>query len=116
MTFDQFCDILIPVLTGSATDQHDDYAIGLAFRAFDRNHDDYIQANELEYLIHTIGKSVDRSEIQTLIAKVDWDHNDQLDYHEFRQFIIRGYARDLLMMDITEEIIYSHDQMTIPAN
>ena len=113
MTFDQFCDILIPVLTIHENDQYDDNAIRLAFRSFDQNHDEYIQANELENFIKIIGKSVDRNEIKYLISKVDWDHNNQLDYHEFRQFIIRGYARQLLMMDITRDLVYSNDQMAI---
>jgi hypothetical protein len=65
--------------------------------------------------MHIIGKSVSRERIRYLIDKVDWDHNGQLDYNEFRQFIIRGYARELLMMDITREIIYSNDNMEIPT-
>jgi hypothetical protein len=66
--------------------------------------------------MHIIGKSVSREEIRNLINKVDWDHNGKLDYNEFRQFIIRGYARELLMMDITREIIYSNNTMKIPLN
>ena len=61
-----------------------------------------------------IGKSVSRDRIRFLIDRVDWDQNGQLDYHEFRQFIIRGYARELLMMDITREIVYSADRLEIP--
>ena len=115
LTFDQFCDILIPVITGSENDSPDDYAIWLAFQAFDRNHDQYIQADELEILMHIIGKSISRERIRDLIDRVDWDQNGQLDFHEFRQFIIRGYARELLMMDITKEIIYSKDILQIPT-
>jgi Ca2+-binding EF-hand superfamily protein len=114
LTFDEFCDILIPVITGSENDHHDDYSIWLAFRYFDKNNDQYIQADELEILMHIIGKSISRERIRDLINKVDWDHNGKLDYNEFRQFIIRGYARELLMMDITKEIIYSNDKMEIP--
>ena len=62
-----------------------------------------------------IGKSVNLQRIRDLIKKVDWDCNGKLDYNEFREFIVRGYARELLMMDITKEIVYSHDQMQIPA-
>ncbi len=65
--------------------------------------------------MHIIGKSVSREQIRHFINKVDWDHNGQLDYHEFRQFIIRGYARKLLMMDITRDIIYSNDKIDIPT-
>ncbi len=115
LTFDQFCDILIPVITGGEDDHHDDYAIWLAFRSFDKNHDQYIQADELENLMHIIGKSVNRERIRNLINKVDSDHNGQLDFNEFRQFIVRGYARELLMMDITQETIYSNDHMEIPT-
>jgi len=116
LTFDEFCDILIPVITGSENDNHDDYSIWLAFRSFDKNNDQFIQADELEILMHIIGKSVSREEIRNLINKVDWDHNGKLDYNEFRQFIIRGYARELLMMDITREIIYSNNTMKIPLD
>jgi Ca2+-binding EF-hand superfamily protein len=116
LTFDEFCDILIPVITGGENDDHDDYSILLAFRSFDKNNDQFIQADELEILMHIIGKSVSREEIRNLINKVDWDHNGKLDYNEFRQFIIRGYARELLMMDITREIIYSNNTMKIPLN
>jgi Ca2+-binding EF-hand superfamily protein len=112
LTFDQFCDILIPVITGG----ENDYSIWLTFRAFDKNNDQYIQVDELEILMHIIGKSVSREQIRNLINQVDWDHNGQLDYYEFRQFIIRGYARELLMMDITKEINYSNDKMKIDNN
>jgi hypothetical protein len=61
-----------------------------------------------------IGKSVSRERIRYFIDQVDWDYNGKLDYNEFREFIVRGYARELLMMDITREIVYSHDQMKIP--
>ena len=88
----------------------------LAFRSFDKNHDDYVQADELENLMFIIGKSVSREHIRYFIDKADWDRNGQLDYNEFREFIVRGYARELLMLDITKEIIYSHDQMQIPGN
>ena len=115
MTFDQFCDILIPVITGDENDQHDDYAIWLAFRSFDQNDDGYIQADELEILMHTIGKSADREQIREYIDRVDWDDNGQLDFNEFRQFITRGYARDLLMMDITRTLIYSSESLELPA-
>lgn len=115
LTFDQFCDILIPVITGGADDQHDDYAIWLAFRAFDKNNDRYIQADELEILMRIIGKSVSRERIRDLIDRADWDKNGQLDFNEFRQFIIRGYARELLMMDITREIVYSKEKLEIPS-
>jgi Ca2+-binding EF-hand superfamily protein len=114
LTFDQFCDILIPVLTGTESDHQDDYAIWLAFHSFDKNNDYYIQIDELESLMQIIGKSVSRERIRFLIDRVDWDQNGQLDYHEFRQFIIRGYARELLMMDITREIVYSTDRLEIP--
>lgn len=114
LTFDQFCDILIPVLTGTESDHQDDYAIWLAFHSFDKNNDYYIQIDELEALMQIIGKSVSRERIRFLIDRVDWDQNGQLDYHEFRQFIIRGYARELLMMDMTREIVYSADRLEIP--
>ena len=65
--------------------------------------------------MHIIGKSISRERIRDLIKKVDWDQNGQLDYNEFRQFIIRGYARELLMMDITKEIIYSKDRLEVPV-
>lgn len=42
--------------------------------------------------------------------------NGKLDYNEFREFIVRGYARQLLMMDITKEIVYSPEQFQIPAS
>lgn len=63
-----------------------------------------------------LGQSISRERIRTLINQVDWDSNGKLDYNEFREFIVRGYARQLLMMDITKEIVYSSDQMQIPAN
>ncbi len=88
----------------------------LAFRSFDKNGDHFIQADELETLMRIIGKSVSQERIRYFINKVDWDYNGKLDYNEFREFIIRGYARELLMMDITREIVYSHNQMELPAN
>lgn len=103
LTFDEFYDILIPLITGDEHDHHDEHSIQLAFRSFDKNHDQYIQADELENLIHIIGKSINREQIRNLINQVNQNHNGQLDYNEFRQFIIKGYARELLMMDITKE-------------
>lgn len=115
VTFDQFCDILIPVITGGHNERHDDYSIWLAFRSFDKNGDHFIQADELETLMRIIGKSVSRDRLRHLIDQVDWDQNGQLDFNEFREFIVRGYARELLMMDITREIVYSRDQLQIPT-
>lgn len=103
------------MITGDEDDQHDDYAIWLAFRSFDHNDDGYIQANELERLMQIIGKSVSPERIRTFIQRVDWDDNGKLDFKEFRQFIIRGYARDLLMMDITRDIIYSNQRLELPS-
>lgn len=116
LSFDQFCDLLIPVITGGAMDQHDDYSIWLAFRAFDKNGDQYIQADELESLMRIIGKSVSRERIRYLIDQVDRDRTGQLDYRQFREFIVCGYARELLMMDITREIVYSHEELKFPEN
>ncbi|CAF3164506.1 unnamed protein product [Rotaria socialis] len=107
LPFDQFCDILIPVITAGEIDQHDDHSIWLTFRSFDKNNDHYIQADELETLIHVIGKIISREQIRHFIEKVDWDQDGKLDYNEFYQFIIRGYARELLMMNVTKEINYS---------
>ena len=64
-----------------------------------------------------IGKSENRERIRYFIDQVDWDRNGKLDYQEFREFIVRGYARKLLMMDITKDIVYSTDLMQIlPTN
>ena len=107
--------MLIPVITAGEDDHHDDYSIWLAFRSFKKSHDRYIEATELENFIHIIGQSVDREQMRGLIDKIDWDHNGLLDYNEFRQFIIRGYARELLMMDITRETVYSVDRVETPT-
>ncbi|CAF1650406.1 unnamed protein product, partial [Adineta ricciae] len=115
LAFDRYCDVLIPVITAGEDDHHDDYSIWLAFRSFKKSRDRYIEASELENLIHIIGQSVDREQIRVLIDKIDWDHNGLLDYNEFRQFIIRGYARELLMMDITRETVYSVDRVETPT-
>ena len=87
----------------------------LTFRSFDKNNNRHIQADELEALMHVIGKSVQREEIRHLINKVDGNHNGQLDFNEFQEFIMRGYARELLMMDITKEIVYSNDNIIVPT-
>jgi Ca2+-binding EF-hand superfamily protein len=115
LTFDQFCDLLIPVITGGETDRHDDYSIWLAFRSFDKNGDRFIQADELEALMRIIGKSVSQQRIRYYIDQIDWQRNGRLDYEQFREFIVRGYARELLMMDITRDIIYSDDQLQMPT-
>jgi Ca2+-binding EF-hand superfamily protein len=115
LTLDRFCDVLVPVITAGKNDHHDDYSIWLTFRSFNKSHDRYIQAYELETLIHIIAKSVSREQIRYFIDKVDWNHDGQLDFNEFRQFIIRGYARELLMMDITKETVYSINRLDTPT-
>lgn len=97
-------------------DRHDDYSIWLAFHSFDKNGDNYIQADELETLMRIIGKSINPERIRYYINKADWDYNGKLDFNEFREFIVRGYARELLMMDITREIVYSHEHLQIPSS
>lgn len=97
-------------------DRHDDYSIWLAFHSFDKNGDNYIQADELETLMRIIGKSINPERIRYYINKADWDYNGKLDFNEFREFIVRGYARELLMMDITREIVYSHEHLQIPPS
>ena len=103
------------MITAGENDPHDDYSIWLVFRSFKKSNDRYIQAHHFETLIYTIAKSVGREQIRYLIDKIDWDHDGQLDFNEFRQFIIRGYARELLMTDITRETVYSVDRSGTPT-
>lgn len=67
--------------------------------------------------MHIIGTStVSRERIRYYIEKVDVDRNGQLDYKEFYEFIVRGYARELLMMNISREIIYSNASIQLPID
>ena len=105
LEFDQFCDILIPVLMGEDNETCDEYAIWLAFQSIDRNRDDFVEIEEFEMFMMILGQSIDRERLRFFIDRVDADRNGRLDYHGFRQFVSRGYARELLRMDIAREIV-----------
>lgn len=98
--------MLIPALTGSENDHHDDYSIWLAFHALDLNGDELISIDEFEAFISILGKCSDRSRIRFFVNRLDDDRRGYFDFHQFRQFVVRGYARELLMENITREILF----------
>jgi hypothetical protein len=70
--------------------------------------------DELGILMTSLGRSVSRQRLRFVLDRIEHDVHKRWNFEQFRQFIRQGYARELLMMDITRDIVYSNDQLLVP--
>jgi calmodulin len=71
-----------------------------AFLEFDRNSDGFISKEELHSVMSSFGYVVTSQELNAMVALVDADGNDLIDFHEFST-LMEGY---LTVQDVDEEM------------
>ncbi|CAF0750431.1 unnamed protein product [Adineta ricciae] len=90
-TFEQFCELLAPIITG----QYNDHQLYQTFEKLDSNNDNYLDIEELENLLTIIGRLESIYEIERIILQLTM--RGKLDFEDFKRFISNGFARELLM-------------------
>ncbi|CAF0737092.1 unnamed protein product [Didymodactylos carnosus] len=91
LSFEQFCELLAPIITGRYTDR----SLRQTFEKLDSDQDGYLNQKEIERLLLVVGRSESNYKIQDIMHRVS--RVGKLSYDEFKQFISEGYARELLM-------------------
>ncbi|CAF1381295.1 unnamed protein product [Rotaria magnacalcarata] len=92
LTFEQFCTLLAPMITG----QFNDIQLSQMFEILDLENDNYLDQYELENLLIVIGRSESTDKIQSSILKLTT--RGMLSFEDFKRFITDGFARELLML------------------
>jgi len=74
-------------LTATLSDQHIK-ELKEAFSIFDKNGDGGISVDELRIFLETLGQKPTDKEVQSLMAEVDEDGNNEIDFDEFLQMMV----------------------------
>ncbi|UJR24639.1 hypothetical protein I4U23_006013 [Adineta vaga] len=91
LTFEQFCELLAPIITG----QYKDHQLYQTFEKLDSNNNNYLDVDELENLLTIVGRSESNYKIEHIISQLTME--GKLDFQDFKRFISEGFARELLM-------------------
>ncbi|CAF0990726.1 unnamed protein product [Rotaria sp. Silwood1] len=91
LTFEQFCELLSPIITG----QYNDYQLRRTFEKLDSDNDNYLNQQEIANLLIVVGRSESNYKIQDMISRLTG--RGKLSFEDFKRFINDGYARELLM-------------------
>ncbi|KAJ1767348.1 hypothetical protein LPJ74_005422 [Coemansia sp. RSA 1843] len=73
-----------------------------AFALFDKDGDNFISAEELGYVMRSLGKNPTESELQDMIAEIDKDNNNKIDFVEFVTLMARHEKDDNKEEEIKE--------------
>lgn len=66
LTFEQFCELLVPILTG----QYNDQQLNQTFEKLDTDKDTYLNHEELENLLFVIGRSESSYKVRDVIFQM----------------------------------------------
>ncbi|CAF1574807.1 unnamed protein product [Adineta steineri] len=91
LTFEQFCELLAPIITG----QYNDFQLRKTFEKLDSDNDGYLNQQEIENLLLVVGRAESNYKIQGMVSHLS--ARGKLNFEEFKQFINDGFARELLM-------------------
>jgi len=91
LTFEQFCDLLAPIITG----QYNDYQLRQTFERLDSDRDGYLNQQEIENLLIVVGRSESNYKVQNVVSRLS--SRGKLSFEDFKRFINDGVARELLM-------------------
>jgi hypothetical protein len=92
LPFDSFVQVLRPFMMGTyAADE-----IREAFRLLDRNRSNTIDVEELSAFFPVIHPFVDKTTIRNYINKVTNSVDQQINFDEFNQLVLRGIGRDIV--------------------
>ncbi|UJR34165.1 hypothetical protein I4U23_021573 [Adineta vaga] len=91
LTFEQFCELLAPIITG----QYNDYQLRKTFEKLDSDNDGYLNQQEIENLLLVVGRADSNYKVYDMISRLS--SRGKLNFEEFKRFINDGFARELLM-------------------
>jgi hypothetical protein len=66
LTFEEFCELLVPIITG----QYNDRQLSQIFEKLDSDNDNYLNQQELENLLVIIGQSESNYKIRNIISQL----------------------------------------------
>lgn len=67
-----------------------------AFKEVDKNHDDFIDENELFEFLQQRGKDINKDTLNKLFKTLDFDHNGYISINEF----VRSYLKNLSELEV----------------
>ena len=67
----------------------------LAFKQMDRNSDNKISADEIQETMKELGVNIGLEEAAELLSRMDKDNNLNIDYDEWRNYLLLSNARDM---------------------
>lgn len=91
LTFEQFCELLAPIITG----QYNDQQLRQTFQRLDSDNDNHLNQQEIENLLLVVGRAESNYKVQDMISRLS--SRGKLNFEEFKLFINDGFARELLM-------------------
>lgn len=91
LTFEQFCELLAPIITG----QYNDRQLHQTFEKLDSDNDNYLNQQEIENLLIVVGRSESNYKVHDIISRLS--SRGKLSFDDFKRFINDGFARELLM-------------------
>jgi Ca2+-binding EF-hand superfamily protein len=66
LTFEQFCELLAPIITG----QYNDHQLRRTFEKLDSDNDNHLNQQEIENLLIVVGRSESNYKVQDIISRL----------------------------------------------
>jgi Ca2+-binding EF-hand superfamily protein len=98
LTFEQFCELLAPIITG----QYNDYQLRRTFERFDSDNDNYLTQQDIENLLIVVGREESKYKVPDIVSHLSSTSRGKLGFEDFKRFINDGFARELLMPSFDE--------------
>jgi len=76
LTFEQFCELLAPIITG----QYNDYQLRRTFEKLDSDNDGYLNQQEIENLLIVVGRSESNYRVQDIVSRLSSSSRGKLSY------------------------------------
>ncbi|XP_064622991.1 uncharacterized protein LOC135485151 isoform X2 [Lineus longissimus] len=81
--FNEFCSLMSRKLRPKEQEEE----IQAAFKAFDKDNDGYITAQELKSYMTDLGQNLSMREVEAMITEADEDQDGRISYNEFCKLI-----------------------------
>jgi len=92
LSFEQFCELLAPIITG----QYNDYQLRRTFEKLDSDNDAYLTSQDIQNLLIVVGRPDSNYRVQDIVSHLGGSRG-KLNFEDFKRFISDGFARELLM-------------------
>jgi Ca2+-binding EF-hand superfamily protein len=76
LTFEQFCELLAPIITG----QYNDYQLRRTFEKLDSDNDGYLNQQEIENLLIVVGRSESNYRVQDIVSRLSSSSRGKLNF------------------------------------